>query len=217
MSVESPNSPTLWEVIQHLVNEIVASWFTALPARVESYDPATQSCSVQPLLKGRRRGEAGEDIVENRAIINSVPVVFPGGGGFRITFPIERGDTVMLVMSTFSLDRWKARGGVVDPEDERRWDPSDAVAFPSVRDFTRSWVDVPTDGMSIGGDAGPAIKITSTDIQAGGTNPLALYSAVTSLKSIFNAWTPVAADGGAALKTALAAWNPGGTAVLKGG
>jgi hypothetical protein len=217
MSTPTPNTPSLWEVIHHLVNEMVASWFTAIPGVITSYDPTTQSCSVQPVLKSIRRGEDGENVVSARAIINSVPVVFPGGGGYRVVFPLEEGDTVMLVMSTFSLDRWKAKGGLVDPGDERRWDPSDAVAFPLLNDFTRAWANVPTDGMSIGLDDGPTIKVTATDIQAGGTSSLALFSAVNDLKTIFNNWAVTAGDGGGALKTALAAWNPGGTAVLKGG
>jgi phage gp45-like len=49
-----------------------------------------------------------------------------------------------------------------------------------------------------------------------GAAALAPQAEITSLKSVFDGWTPVLYDGGAALKTALASWTPAGTTVLKG-
>lgn len=216
MSVENPNTPTLWEAVMHVLNETVASWFTSLPGRIESYDPTTQSCSVQPLIKEVTRGEDGAREVKPLAIVNGVPVVFPGGGGYHLTFPLAKGDTVLLVMSTWSLDRWKAKGGTVDPEDERRQDISDAVAFAQLRDFTNAIPDVPTDGMSIGHNDGPRIKITTSQIQAGGTAKLALDSDLQALKTVFTNWVVAPTDGGGALKTLLASWSPAGTSTLRG-
>lgn len=51
--------------------------------------------------------------------------------------------------------------------------------------------------------------------------PLATKADLDSLRAIFANWTPVASDGGAALKTAIIAasplgWHPTGTTVLKG-
>jgi phage baseplate assembly protein V len=62
------------------------------------------------------------------------------------------------------------------------------------------------------------IVTTSGEIRLGSaaaTLPVALYRDLASLKAIFNGWTPVANDGGAALKTKLADWHPAGATKVK--
>lgn len=66
--------------------------------------------------------------------------------------------------------------------------------------------------------AGRLIFIRGDMTQIGtdaGSKALAYLEAVTALKAIFDGWTPVPMDGGAALKTALSSWNPAGTTKLK--
>jgi len=99
-----------------------------LPARVESYDSASQKASVQPLIKT----QDGED----RSIITGVPVVFPRAGGAHMHMPVTRGTGVMLVFADRSLDRWLTQGGNVDPRDGRAHAYSDAIAIPGLIPFS---------------------------------------------------------------------------------
>ena len=99
-----------------------------LPARVESYDSASQKASVQPLIKT----QDGED----RSIITGVPVVFPRAGGAYMHMPVTRGTGVMLVFADRSLDRWLTQGGNVEPKDGRAHAYSDAIAIPGLSPFS---------------------------------------------------------------------------------
>ena len=58
---------------------------------------------------------------------------FPGSGAFPETFPLKAGDTVLLVFSSSSIDRWLSLGGEVDPIDDRRHHITDAMAIPGLR------------------------------------------------------------------------------------
>ena len=69
-----------------------AEMWTALPGIVQSFDPAAMTVSVQPAVAGRISDEAGKAASVDLPILPDVPVVFPGGGGFALTFPVAAGE-----------------------------------------------------------------------------------------------------------------------------
>jgi len=164
--------PSLPTVLNSALVKRMRGVRVALPARVESYDPTTQQITAQPLVLEGYVAEEGERATERLPAIAGVPVVFPGAGGFRVTFPIAVGDTVLLVFASSSIDRWLALGGEVDPADDRRHALSDAIAIPGLRDFAHALGNAPSSTMSIGKDGGPTIEISGTEIQAGGSGAL---------------------------------------------
>src|SRR5688572_20732449 len=101
---------TLAQVISRAIDVRLTDMHTNFPARVVRYDADSQQVDVQPLVQAVFEDEAGERRSEPLPIITSVPVVFPGAGGYRITFPIKAGDqdgdTVLIVCSEASLDVW---------------------------------------------------------------------------------------------------------------
>ena len=103
---------------------------TCLPGKVVSYDAATQTATIQPLLKTRQPDGREEALPP----LSGVPVVFPRGGGGAITMPMREGDGVMLTFSQRSLDEWKGKGGEQTPDDPRMLDMSDAIATPGMVD-----------------------------------------------------------------------------------
>ncbi len=121
-------TPTLEQVLALAVSEQLGETYTAMPAVVESYDPAKQTITARPAL---RRKYADGSVVE-RPLIPNVPVAFPRGGGASMTFPLKKGDSVFLIFSMRSLDVWKTKGGVVDPQDPRKFNVTDAIAIPGV-------------------------------------------------------------------------------------
>lgn len=126
--------------------------FTAMPGRVESYDAAKQSCDVQPLVQNGYINEEGERVAERLPVVPGIPVVFPGSGAWSFTFPISRGDTVLLVFANCSLDQWLERDGEVDPIDDRRHHLSDAFAIPGLRSFRNPLDEPPSDAMVLTGN-----------------------------------------------------------------
>ncbi len=104
----------------------------AIPAVVEAYDPDKQWADVQPLLYQAYLDENDQKILLPYPVIPNVPVQFPRGGNFFITWPLQQGDPVTLVVSQRSLDNWKTSDGktILDPQDTRHHHLSDAIAIP---------------------------------------------------------------------------------------
>lgn len=147
-------NPTLAEIANAAAQSALDELFVSLPGRVVRYDAATQSVDVQPIPKVRHADEDGALVVESLPVVPSVPVVFPGGGGFTITFPISVGDTVLLVFSGCSIDKWLQAGTdeALDPEAHTRHALADAVAIPGLKNFRRPRESAPTDHVRIGVD-----------------------------------------------------------------
>lgn len=123
------STPDLSTVIADAIKYQLGEVNTAIPARIIKYDPTKQEAEVEPLIK--RRYKDGK--VVKRAAITGVPVVFPAAGGGIITFPVQAGDTVLLIFAQRSIDRWlRSEGEPIDPGDNRKHDISDAMAIPGL-------------------------------------------------------------------------------------
>lgn len=164
-------SPTVLDVVETALTSRLKDTHVALPARVETYDAAKQKVSVLPLIQGWRKDkDTGAKVSVTLPVVSGVPVVFPGAGGFRLTFPVAVGDTVALVFSDYSLDLWLKDGGLVDPRDTRVHHITDAIAIPGLRDFGHPLTSAPTDSMSLGKDGGPTIELKASSVHLGGAD-----------------------------------------------
>ncbi len=103
-----------------------------LPGRIESYDARTCRAVVKPLLKK----VYADATVSPMAAIDSVPVVWPRGSGGGISFPLQRGDGVLLLFSERNLENFLVKGGDSIPADPRKFDLSDCIAIPGLESFT---------------------------------------------------------------------------------
>jgi len=103
---------------------------TSIPGVVNKYDSSKNLATVKPTVK--RRLVSGE-YVALPEIVN-VPVLFLQGGGASITFPIEKGDPVLIIFAQRSLDEWLSGDGTgdVEPSTSRKHDISDAIAIPGL-------------------------------------------------------------------------------------
>lgn len=120
----------LASLLRLAVSEHLRNVNTCLPGRVVDYDPATQTATIQPLLKNKLPDGTEETLPP----LIKVPVVFPRAGGASITYPLSKGDGVMLNFSQRSLDEWKGNGGEQLVDDPRMLDLSDAIATPGLID-----------------------------------------------------------------------------------
>lgn len=199
------STANLGEAMRDLISRSQVDLRVSIVARVESYDPIRRCISAQPLIRQQYRDpETGENELERLPVINDVPVSFLGAGPYSIHFPLAVGDTVLLVFSDSSLDRWLVRGGIVDPEDDRAHALSDAIAIPGVRDFAH----VPAPG-----NHGAALVIDAPEIHAGGTSPLVTRDEFNNhTHAVATTGSSSAQSGTAAIPTPVA-----GTSVLKGG
>lgn len=131
---ESVDTPSLAEVFRNAFDESMLEVRVALPCKVVSYDAATRTVSVTPLVGRLVKDLEGKEKAESLPVLNTVPVVFPGGGGAEVTFPIQPGDTGELSFHDSSLDEWKAADNQpVIARDIRSHHLSDASFRPGLR------------------------------------------------------------------------------------
>lgn len=144
-------SPSLDELLSTVAAAQVSDLHVAMPGIVTAYDRAKNRCSVQPALLRAHIDEEGVRQTEQYPVVTNVPVAMFGGGGFKMTVPLEKGDTVLLIFASGSLDRWLVKGGIVDPEDERTHTLTDAVAIPGLLSFPDASDETADDAMVLSG------------------------------------------------------------------
>lgn len=126
----------LTDAIGQAIRSTLNNIHTALPAIITKYDPTGPKAEVKPQIK---KIYTDNTVIALPAIV-SVPVVFPRTSRFRLSFPLEEGDGVLLVFSERSLETWLARGEDVAPQDVRKFDLSDAIAIPGLWAFGKGMI-----------------------------------------------------------------------------
>jgi len=79
-------------------------------------------------------GIRGEEEMEwiNLPILADCPVVFPGGGGYSLTFPLKPGDEGLILISSRCIDAWWEAGGIQPQMELRMHDLSDGFFLPGI-------------------------------------------------------------------------------------
>lgn len=199
-------SPTFGQVIDRLRETTKAQIRVALPCKVLLYDPVTQTVDVQPLIDDRIQQEDGTFTALPFPVLPHVPVAFPAGGGFRLTFPLQLGDTGQVLFNDLSIDTWQNQGGHAQAPDGRRHDISDAVFYPGLHADPQAWHGASVNAVTLGADTGPQIVVRANQLEFGGndstppTDAIALASLVLSrlqaIVTAFNGHTHTDPQGG---------------------
>ena len=98
---------------------------TVLPGLVEVFDPNSRRARVRPALRLIRSDGTA---LERTPLVN-VPVIFPAGGGYSFSFPLENGDPVVLLFSARGISAFKDSFELTNPDAGSFFDLSDAVAL----------------------------------------------------------------------------------------
>lgn len=133
MTDENKRTRTLAETIQILIDAKLMEIHTSMPAKIVSYNAATNMAVVQPLLK---RKYIDEDFPVELPTISNVPIAFPRMGTAWIKFPVNPGDEGKISICERSIDKWLTTGGSVDPDDPRKFSLSDAIFEPGLNSLT---------------------------------------------------------------------------------
>jgi len=135
-----------------------AEMWTAMPGIIREYFPATMTCTVQLAIKMNVREPTGAiRFVEVTPLIN-VPVIFPNGGGFSLTFPIKPNDECLVIFAMRCIDFWWQSGGVQLQGDHRMHDINDGFALVGARSQPRKLSPAPNAGaVQLRSDDGTAL------------------------------------------------------------
>lgn len=132
MAERSSNLSTLASNIKQGIDARLKDLHTAMPGIVETFDAEKQLATIQPAIRRifvTRDGEKEILVPSDLPILINVPVIFPRGGGFSLTFPVKKGDECLLIFCERSIDNWHETGKIKVPGARRFHSLSDATAF----------------------------------------------------------------------------------------
>ena len=144
-------------VYRTAVASALASVWTSLPGIIQVYDATTQTATVQPAVQGVVTAPDGSTSLVSLPVVTDVPVQFPSGGGFALTFPVAAGDECLLVFASRGIDAWHALGGVQQPTGSRKHALSDAFAMLGFRSLPHALGAVSTTAVQLRNTAGTAM------------------------------------------------------------
>jgi hypothetical protein len=181
-------TPTLPEVLRTALESWQRDLHTALPGKVKSYDAATQTAEVIPLIKQatpRKDGGIEENAIP---VIPNVRVLWPRAGGFYIHFPMAAGDYVLLVFNEAAIGHWRAGGGTPSPAgDLTRHGLSHPYAIPGGWPDQDAFSDAPGDHGLIAVAPGQYLRVTQAGAESEEGDFVALKSAFDALQAAFDA------------------------------
>ncbi len=192
--------PTLAEIFRLAIQSSLLDVWTALPCRIESYDPVANSVEVLPMVRRAITDSHGNTQHEDLPVLPNVPVLFPRSSAFSATWPLAKGDFVLVIFCAAAVGNWRETGDISDPGDLRRHDLSFGFAIPGIAPKDGS---IPTNPLAAVFEVNaPATHLT---VGAGASDFVALAGLVRTLvgdlaDAILNA-TTASNDGGAALQT----------------
>ena len=126
----SPN--TLTDGVRNAFLYQMTNVHTSFPASIVSYDYTTKKAMVQPQINRKYT----DGTIQPMPILNNVPVIFPCGSGFSMTFPVNAGDFCIVMCCERSIDDWLENGTQTAPANPRKFDLSDGVAIMGLRPFS---------------------------------------------------------------------------------
>ena len=159
MADRSSNLSTLASNIKQGVEARLKEVHTSMPGIVESFDAEKQLATVQPAIRRifvTRDGDTEILVPSDLPILINVPVIFPRGGGFSFTLPVNKGDECLLTFCERSIDTWHQTGEVRKPGARRFHSLSDATAFVGLSSIPNKVPNYSSTNMELKKDDGNA-------------------------------------------------------------
>ena len=134
----------LEELVARIVRKAAQDIRVAMPAVIESFDPATRLARVRIV-----QADVTQDGVRiDQPVITDVPVFMPAGGGAGISVPIRPGDQGIIHFADQDIGGWAVDGDTSGPDTGRRHSLSDGLFVPGAG---RGAVDADNVVISMGG------------------------------------------------------------------
>ena len=117
------------ESFRALSESLMVGLRVCCPGIIDSYDPEAITVTVQPAGRESLRKPDGSFESNQLPQLVDVPVVFPRGGDFTMTYPIRKGDECLVVFADRCFDAWHQSGGIQEAAETRLHDLSNAIAI----------------------------------------------------------------------------------------
>lgn len=218
-------TPDWAEIVQAAIASALFDTHTAMPGQIVAVHTDAsgrgQLADVRPCLRNAlAMADDAEGfapfVEEDLPIIPRVPIAFPQGGGFAITWPLAAGDFVLLVFAERSIDQWlataaKSRQVAISTGDLGTHTLDGAVALPlGPAPLGHLLSPVSSTAMRLGSDTGKAIYVTATKVNLGSSAPTDAVALASKTNGNFTANQTDLTVLVTALKTAIAGLDPSG-------
>ena len=186
--------PERLAVSSETINGAAWQWLNALrcatPGIVVSFDPAAQTCVVQPAIQetifkapvgaGQSPAPQGATNVPTAEAISplqDVPIIMMRTPGWSITFPITPGTECLLIFGDLCIDGWHETGQVIKNQRRRRHHLSDAMALfgpwskpHKLENYSNGSMQIRSDDQTVMIELAPGtvnIKAPTVNVEAG--------------------------------------------------
>lgn len=170
------------EALDLVLAEFKGEIHTCFPARVLTYNAEAQTVDVRPAVVRTVTSENPDDAIfyEELPDIYAVPVQWPRGAGFALTFPIAVGDWVMVHCAENALHVWRQRGiAPSKPGINDEHGLNGCLAFPGCYPDKERLGSVNVLGAELRGPNGGVVRLNSAGtVDLCGDQPLAMSGAV---------------------------------------
>jgi hypothetical protein len=122
----------LYDLLMLLRRSIELELRVCSPARVVSYNPATQTADVTLELLPVRELRDGTEVPDAPIKLVGIPVRWPRTAAGYQTLPLNAGDLGHVLFSDRCLSKWLAAGSPVDPVNGRAHSLADAFFEPGL-------------------------------------------------------------------------------------
>jgi hypothetical protein len=161
------------EVLRTAFQGMQSRIWTALVGVVQSYNVTLQTVIVQPAVNGKELQPDGSWTATQMPLLLDCPVLFQGGGGVTLTFPIKPGDECLVILSSRCIDTWYAQGFAGggstskpnpknDPPEYRMHNLSDGFALVGVKSVPHALTVDPVNACLMSNDGGAYFKLNPT-------------------------------------------------------
>lgn len=170
------------EGIEGALDGAQSNLWSAMPGIVDSVDLTANTCTVIVAIQAPINKEDGTTEYVDLPPLVDVPIVFPGAGGFVVTFPIAKGDEVLVIFASRCIDAWWQLGANTTPPiaqkpmEARMHDLSDAFAIPGPRSQPKKISAISATKIQIRNNAGTVFMTVGTKFS--------LTNAATDLKTV---------------------------------
>ena len=111
------DQPSWIEILQAASDRVRTTIHVGMPGVIVDYDPSTCTATVQLGVQAEQDDGSYETIPP----LTDVPIEWPSGGGFSLTFPLAAGDPVNVRFSETDPAAFRRSGDVEQPDNVRRF------------------------------------------------------------------------------------------------
>ena len=145
MTITGPlANPQLTDLMNLVREEIFASLNCMKIGKIQSFDTAKRTASIQIMFKRT----AGDKIISHPVLVDCPIFTLQGGGG-AVYMPIAAGDPCLVLFADRSIDDWYSSGSESAPTSPRCHDLSDGIAFVGINSLAGPLTAFPDAGAGI--------------------------------------------------------------------